>query len=352
VRIAKMYRHSSGQWAVRIKKQAKYLGRDRSKAEGEYRKIIAAHYGAAPPPEGGGGGATVSELLEAFRGDQLEHCPPRWRVKREGKLAMALDPALKLYAKLPARSFGPMCLRTVRGDYAAVPGRTRGYVNELTRKLRSAWKWGVSMELVPLETYLSLKTVPDLKRGEMGLAEGRERVAVDWEHVEATLPFLNDRNRDLVVLLAETAARPDEIVRLRPADVRKHPDGTWSYAPAEHKTARSNKRRLIVFNATCKAILARYLEGRGADDWLFPADPFQAPGQHFCVTSLRNAITSACHRAGVARWTPYALRHYKITEVSLKHGVEVAQALAGHASKATTAIYDHNELARIKRAVG
>ncbi len=352
MRIPKLYLHHSGYYAVRIKSKTHHLGKDKLKASGRYRELIAEHYGAAPPPEGGGGGAKVGELLEAFRLDQLEHCPPRWRVKREGKLAMALDPALKLYAKLPARSFGPMCLRTVRSDYAAVPGRTRGYVNELTRKLRSAWKWGVSMELVPLETYLSLKTVPDLKRGEMGLGEGRERVAVDWAHVEATLPFLNDRNRDLVVLLAETAARPDEIVRLRPADVRKHPDGTWSYAPAEHKTARSNKRRLIVFNATCRAILDRYLSGQKPDAWLFPADPFQAPGQHFCVTSLRNAITSACHRAGVPRWTPYALRHAKITEVSLKYGVDVAQALAGHASKATTAIYDHNTLERVKRAVG
>jgi integrase len=351
MRIPRLTTHATGQYLVRIRGTSYYLGREKPAALTRYRELLAEHYGAGPAAAPAGACLTVAELLERFEAAQLAQCPERWRQKRLDKFKQILPLCSKLYGTLPVTGFGPACLVTVRKKVSEKAGRCRGYVNDLARKVKAAFKWGVWNELVPLEVYTRLALVPDLKRGELGLPEGRARGAVPASVVAEVLPYLNERAADVVRLLQLTAARPDEIVRLRAADLRER-EGVWVYAPAEHKTAHAGRRRLIVFNAEAQGILAKYLAGKGPQDWLFPADPFQAPGQHYGVTSLRNAVTSACHRAGVPRFTPYQLRHLRITEVAMEHGLDVAQALAGHSSAAMTAHYDHGQLQRAKKAVG
>lgn len=351
MRVPKLCRHSSGWWFVRVNGKHEYLSKDKAEAQDAYKDLLAQRFGAVPEPVAGGG-ITVAELLDRFRAYQLEQCQPRWRTNREGILRQAHKDALRLYGHLPASVFGPKAFTSVRRAMVA-PGRCREYVNGLAGKLKAAWKWGVSEELVPLATYQALHLVPDLKPGELDLPEGEDRQPVDPELVAKTLPFLSEKNADLVRLLQLTAARPDELVRLKAGDIERHKDGTWTYTPRQHKTAKANRRRMLVFNSEARTILGKYL--LKGTVYLFPADQCQRlkaeTEPHYRVSSLCNAVKRACERGKLPTWTSYQLRHQKATQVALEHGLDVAAALLGHSKIATTALYDHSQLLKAKRAV-
>jgi integrase len=53
----------------------------------------------------------------------------------------------------------------------------------------------------------------------------------------------------------------------------------------------------------------------------------------------RDAIRTACKKAGVEYWTPHQLRHAGGTEVRDKYGLDYAQAVLVHARARTTEIY-------------
>ena len=48
-------------------------------------------------------------------------------------------------------------------------------------------------------------------------------------------------------------------------------------------------------------------------------------------------------RAGVERWTPYALRHAAATDIAEQADRAAAQALLGHASSVVTQRYVHED---------
>lgn len=354
MRIPKLCLHSSsGWWFIRVQRKQYYLSKDKAEAQDQYKEYLAQRFGVVTPTPTGG--ITVKELLDRFSTYQLEQSQPRWRTNRRGILKLCQADALRMYGHLPAAAFGPKVFTTVRKAMAS-EGRCREYVNSLAGKLKSAWRWGVAEELTPLATYQTLHLVPELRPGDLGLPEGEDRQPVDPELVAKTLPYLNERNADLVRLLQLTAARPDELVRLKAGDIDNHQDGTWTYTPRHHKTAKLNKKRLLIFDRECQVILAKYVFKTKPGCFLFPADPCQLlkaeTEAHFRVSSLQNSVKRACDRAKLPHWQIYQLRHARLTEVALKHGPEYAQALGGHSSAAMAAHYDHGQLERVKKAIG
>lgn len=68
--------------------------------------------------------------------------------------------------------------------------------------------------------------------------------------------------------------------------------------------------------------------------------------------SLKQAVEHAAIRAGVPHWTPYQLRHLRMTELSIDKGLEVAASVAGHGELGTTRGYTHEPDAEtLKKAV-
>ena len=55
--------------------------------------------------------------------------------------------------------------------------------------------------------------------------------------------------------------------------------------------------------------------------------------------SYRKAIRRACLKAGVPIWHPHQLRHTAATSIRSQFGLEVAQAVLGHAELGATQIY-------------
>ncbi len=340
MRIATMQLLSSGHWRVRIHGKCFYLGRDSSTAERKYRALIAEHYG--PRSQYGAVCATsVSQLLNQYIADKLATSDPKWRTTREQALHQMKVSAIELYGTLPACDFGPKAYRSAR-KMMCNSKRSVSYVNGLTTMLKSAFKWGVSEELVPVETYQRLLTVPDLLPGEHGLKKGKDVQPVPEWIYKATLPFLTDPMADLLRLLWLSGARPDEILCLTPDQLVK--DGEYYvYRPTSHKTVKKNKLRSIVFGAESLAILRKYWPGESATRF-FP--------QYGSSGVIYTAIRRACQRAKLPLWHTYQLRHAAITRISLQHGKDVAQAVAGHAKATMTDHYDAGNLERAKRAAG
>lgn len=67
------------------------------------------------------------------------------------------------YSKTKVIDFGPLALEAVRDQIIAV-GNSRGYINKTANRIRRMFKWGVAKELVPVQVYQALATVPGLKK--------------------------------------------------------------------------------------------------------------------------------------------------------------------------------------------
>jgi integrase len=72
------------------------------------------------------------------------------------------------------------------------------------------------------------------------------------------------------------------------------------------------------------------------------------------VTYAR-AVSRACDKAKVEKWSPNQLRHTAATEIRSKFGLEGAQIVLGHASADVTQVYaerDEKLGTRIAREIG
>lgn len=343
MRIASLRRHTTGQWFVKINGTCHYLGSDRDQAVAQYRELIAEHYG---PSRAGlmasGDAITVKDLMTRYVDHRLTSCDQRYRKKIEENYRQVQHPLLEVYGTLSAEDFGPKAFKSVRSMMAAIGKRSVGYINKLCTRLKAAWEWGVSEELVSESAYRRLCTVPGLESGDLGLRDGREVVPVPLKLFESTLPYLSETCADFLRLLWICGARPSEIINLTPLELAE--DGAFLvYRPKKHKSKKRNKLRAIVFGTECTAILKRY----------WPA----SKGLRFFADygdsgAIRKAVYRACDRARLPRWHPYQLRHAAVTRIALEHGKEVATAVAGHANVLTTERYDHGAVERAKRAAG
>lgn len=340
MRIATLRKHSSGNYFVKFAGKSHYLGKDRAVAERKYRFMIAEHYGRSFSTPGVTNSITVKELIEQYVTAELQRSSEKWKSKREHVFVQVKRHVSENYGELAAEDFGPKAFKAVRQLMAEEEGRNVSYVNMLASKLRAAWRWGVSEELVSESSYRRLMTVKELQVGDHGLAPAKTVVPVPEDLYSATLPYLSETMADVVRLLWITAARPGEILALTPAEVARS-GSHLVYRPVNHKTAKTNKLRAIVFGEEGEKILKRY----------WPSDPLARFFPDYSdATVIRNAIYRACVRARLERWHPYQLRHAAVTRIALEHGKEVAAAVAGHAKVLTTERYDDGAVERAKKA--
>lgn len=341
MRIPGLKLHATKQWYVRIQGKSIYLGTNKERAELQYRELIVEHYGRPPNCTTQVVGITVADLMAGYVDYILKSSSNKWRAKKEALYKQIAAEVGKLYTTLPAEDFGPRAYKAVR-ESMVNKDRSHTYINMLTTRLKAAWKWGCSEELVSESSYRRLLTVPDLCPGELGCKDAREVVPVSKELFEATLPFVSETCSDFLRLLWLSGARPGELIDLTPAELQA--DGDYLvYRPRNHKTKHKNKLRAIVFGSEGVAILRKH--------W-----PAEVGSRFFACYSdagvVRNAVYRACERGNLKRWHPYQLRHAAVTRIALEHGKEVATAVAGHARATTTERYDHGAVERAKRAAG
>jgi integrase len=174
--------------------------------------------------------------------------------------------------------------------------------------------------------------------------------------VAAILERLPRSVAGLVKLQRATGARPSELFGLRPADLDRS-GSVWRFAPDKHKTEHKGKHRVIHFGPRAQAVLREHWPDDAG--LFFPVRPQtfkprvvpvygsevsrraaektkrnrKKTGQAYKAGSYRLAITRACIRTGVPVWTPYQLRHARLTELLNAVGAEASAAVGGHGLK-------------------
>lgn len=271
----------------------------------------------------------------------------------------------RLYGSTPAADFGPLALKACREEFIAAD-LARSEVNRRTGYIRALFKWAVAEQLVTATVHHGLAAVAGLKRGRSTARETDPIKPVPDAFVYAIRTHVSRQVWAMIELQRLTGMRPGEVVIMRARDLEMG-EKVWLYTPARHKTEHHGRYRRIALGPRAQEIVREFL-GPSLGRYLFsPAeaeeerkaarraarktkvqpsqrdrskpDAARRPRDRFDVPSYRNIIFRACLEAGVPVWGPNRLRHNAGTRFRKEFGLDVARALLGHATTATTEIY-------------
>lgn len=125
--------------------------------------------------------------------------------------------------------------------------------------------------MIPVSVYQGLATVQGLKAGRSAAIESPRVQPVPQEAIDAVFPYVSDQVRAMIQIQLLTAARPGEVVQMRPIDldVTKDP---WVYKLIDHKTAHHGYERVIFLGPKAQMVIMPFLN-RNPDEYLFkPAE--------------------------------------------------------------------------------
>src|SRR4051812_48271296 len=191
----------SGQAIVTLSGRDHLLGPHGSKSSRKKYKRLVAEWLSSDREPVASDDLSVEELAARY----WQHCE-RYYVKggrptsEQDCVRAALRPLLALYADEPASKFGPIKLKTVREDMIAA-GLARSTINKLADRLKRMFRWAAAEELLPIETYQRLATLPGLRKGRSAAYEPEPRKPVSDQVFEATLPYLPEVVQGMARLL-------------------------------------------------------------------------------------------------------------------------------------------------------
>jgi integrase len=336
----------------------------------------------APPPgpEAAGGELTVGELCQRWLAwIKAERLTPGQDTSILHGAKQATY-ALRRHWAMRAGDFGPRALAEVRAALAnepirvvnrkpkakaatATPSkrakpkppkppkppryRARSTVVDTVGRVRQLFRWAVSRELVAPDRVHALASLEALLPGQTKAVEREPVKAVPDDVFNATLAKLPPIMADLLRVCRLTGSRPGEVCRLivRHIDMRGE---VWTYAPPKHKNAWRGHSRNVEIGPRAQAILRRYIGNRSIDAPLFsPRESEELRGRkpgrhhrdHYDDCQVCRAVTRACEKHGIQRWTPYQLRHSRLEEVREAFSLDHAQAVGGQKHVRVTEIY-------------
>jgi integrase len=391
---------------VRINGKDHYLGRYGSKESYErYYKFLAewrttGRIESAKPAEPTAAPAafTVEELVLSY----WEHAKRYYRgttgepTQELNNMRDALRPVRRLYGSTPAASFGPLALRSVR-EHMIQTGLSRRVINARVHRIRRAFRWAASHQMIPGSVVVDLETVEALAAGRTAAPELPPVEPVPVEAVEATLPFLPRPVAAMVRLQLLTGMRAGEVEIMRGCDLT--PGEPWEYHPASHKGTWRGKSRTIPLGPRAVAIVQEFLK---PDTTAFLFDPREVANRarvaqtnkRYSRRAYDQAIARACERAfphptlvemrtaikatplggrrkawkelrrwekehaaelaqwrEAHRWSPLQLRHTAATSIRAQYGLESAQVVLGHSKADVTQIYAERDLSKARAII-
>lgn len=403
----------TGQARVRINGRDHYLGQYGSPASRERYEELMAEWFA----RGGNVDAalmTLDDLALRFMTHAESYYVKHGQQTSEITcLRVAFRFLLDKHGTTRVRDFGPLALKQVRVQMIE-ERLTRKTINGMISRIRNVFKWGVSEQLVPIEVLQALQSVDGLREGRTDAVESVPVRPVDVQVVERTIPHLARPVAAMVRLQLLTGARPGEIVILRPCDLTRGTNGTWTYRPSTHKTEHHGRERRIFFGPEAQRVVRPFLD-RDPESYCFspteavaelnaekrrnrksPMTPSQAArkpvenprrpaGDRYTQMTYRRAVCRACEIAfampGELRkapkdedeeaketrrkeaadwrdrhvWHPNQLRHTRATAIRAKFGIEAAQVVLGHSTTDMTEIYaerDFEKAAAVMKQIG
>jgi integrase len=294
----------------------------------------------------------------------------------------------RLYGSSPVQDFGPLALKTVRGEMIRL-GWCRGVVNNQIGRIKHLFKWAVENELVPPAVFQALSAVAGLRAGRSDARESEPVKPVPLVYVDATMPYVAAQVQAMVRLQLATAMRPGEVVLMRGVDIDMS-GKLWTYRPPTHKTLHHGHERVIYMGPKAQEIIRPFLK-HDLSAYLFnpqeaeacrhaKAETHRRPDQkpsikhtnrrlreRYDVNAYRRCITRACDRANlwakagvvvdnderiIPRWHPHQLRHTAATELRKNFGLEAAQVVLGHRTLTVTQVYAEKNVEAAQRIMG
>ncbi|WP_240911487.1 tyrosine-type recombinase/integrase [Paludisphaera soli] len=305
-----------------------------------------------------------------------------------GNIRLAGRPLRQLYGQTPAREFGPVALKAVRGAMAEAD-ICRSEINRRIGRIVRVFKWAVSEEMVPPSVHQALQTVPGLRRGRADVRESEPVRPVPDAFVDAIEPYVSRQVWALVELQRLTGMRPGEACVMRTADIDTS-GKVWVYTPERHKTEHHGRERRIYLGPAAQAILRPWLRTELTAYLFSPAEataerqaamrerrrtrvqpsqrnrgkarPEKEPGEVYTTESYRRAIAYGVKRANADRakrgesevpsWHPHQLRHSAATRLRKEFGLDVARAVLGHSFPVVTELYAKLDGTKAAEAMG
>lgn len=387
--------HRSGQARVTLNGIDHYLGPHGSAESWQayYRLKAAWEQGAMVASKDHGSNISIAELVLAYHRHARAYYRKNGRqTSQVSHVDLSTRRLVDIYGELPAAHFGPQKLVAVReqmllgvctvckgsGKLKARFDRwrrmkrperpcgrcrgsgkrawSRGYVNKCIKQIKHIWKWGVSQELVPQETYQALLTVEGLKRGRCQAPERPKVKPAPIASIRAAIRAAGGPVAAMMKLQFLTGMRACEVTAIRPAEV-DHSGKVWLYTVQEeaNKTEHLGRARTVHLGPRAQRVLTPFML-RGGHEFCFkPAD---APNvkrkrlnDRYTTDSYCQAIGYACAAAKVERFTPLQLRHTAATRIRRKYGIEVARILLGHSTAFTTEIYAEADVQKARKVM-
>lgn len=327
----------------------KYLGQyGTTEAEENYNRWVRMFLSRDRNSGGllAGTSITITQLAESYLKWAETYYVKNGKVTSEVcTLKQAIGLLVDLCPDLPIDEIRPSHVKAAR-DKMVDAEYARGHINDQISRIRRIWRWAVENELVDVSVLHLLASISPLKKGRVPVPEERKIRAVPVEIVLTTLEYLNEMLRDMVLVHLYSGMRAEELVALRPCDVDR--SGTpWSFCvrDEDNKKAHLDHERIVPLGPRAREVLIPRIEkAEKPTSWLWESigrgrHYYRKGSFHFTVNGYRQAIESACKKAGVPHWFPLQLRHTALTLIRAKYGLEGAQVIGGHTSMSTSEIY-------------
>ena len=139
-------------------------------------------------------------------------------------------------------------------------------------RIKRMFRWAVEEELLSATTYDRLRCVSGLGKGQTVARETEKVAPVPVEHVDAVLCHLPPPVAAMVRLQLLTGTRPQEVMSLKPCEIKDRGDGVWLYTPAAHKTEHFGRDKVIILGPQAQEILKPWLNRDPSDYCFVPSE--------------------------------------------------------------------------------
>lgn len=357
------------------------------RARARYQQFVASLLATGSPPaseDGAPRSYTVADLVADYFERHAQH---HYKHVADGKptstiatLRLVAKAMLSLFGELQARDFSLLELRALR-QALIDQSLARKTVNDRVGHAQRIIGWAASEGLIPPENGVRLRALRPLQKHRSAAHECPPRQPVEWATVEATLPFLSRQLQAIVRTLWLTGARPSEIVQITTSKVDMS-GPVWVFTVPKHKTLHHGKVREIDLGPAAQEVLRPFVQLDRDLPWFRPSDAerernekrrasrrsprwpshernqaakraraTRQVGDRYDTSSIGNAISRACEKAGVGHWSAYQLRHSALSRIRREFGIEAALSVGGHGSIDTTELYTSSARRQLARDV-
>jgi integrase len=297
-----------------------------------------------------------------------------------------------LYGNSEAKDFGPNKLTIVR-ETMIVQRLARTVINNRINRIKRAFKWAVSRELIPPSVYQAIRTLDGLRFGRSNAKETDPVKPVLDSAIKSVTDIVSPQIAAMVWLQRYTGMRPGEVVIMRPCDI-KMSGKIWVFEPYTHKNKYRGHSRLVPLGPKSQAQVKPFLN-RKAEQFMFsPAEaeawrsvqrrktrkspmtpshakrkskskPKRKKRDRYDTASYRRAISYAIKKLNkhqnslpkkerklIPHWHPHQLRHQFATIVREQLGAEAVQIGLGHKSTDLVDLYAEKNLAAARQIAG